>query len=178
MIYVCNILELEEHAASLVPERLISVVGEAQQPPTPRGLEPDAHLRVTCDDIVEPNPLEIVPDRRHVKQIIAFAREWDPSGRMLVHCQAGISRSTAAALIAYTTHFPDTVGQAAAHLRRTASYVRPNPLMVALGDELLDMSGRLIEAVESMGPASLALRGRLISIPHPEGTNGNAEQAV
>jgi len=168
MIYICNMLDLEEHAAALAPDRLISVVGASAQPPTPAGLAPAAHLRVTCDDIVEPNPVEVAPDRRHVKQIIAFAREWDPSGTLLVHCQAGISRSTATALLAYAAHFPGSVGGAASHLRQAAAYARPNPLIVALGDELLDMGGRLIEAVDAMGPASLALQGRLISIPRPE----------
>lgn len=168
MIYVCNILEMEEHAEALRPERLISVVAPDQQPPTPRGMAPEAHLRVACDDITEPNPLEIAPDHRHVKQLIAFAREWSPPRPILVHCQAGISRSTAAALVAYAVHFPDSVDMAAAHLRRTASYARPNPLIIALGDELLALQGRLIAAVESMGPASIALQGSLARIPHPD----------
>lgn len=168
MIYVCNILELEEHADALRPERLISIVAPDQQPPTPRGMAPEAHLRVACDDITEPNPLEIAPDRRHVKQLIAFAREWNPLRPILIHCQAGISRSTAAALVTYAVHFPDSVDLAAAHLRRTASYARPNPLIVALGDELLALEGRLITAVELMGPASIALHGSLANIPHPQ----------
>lgn len=167
MIYVCNMRELEEHAVSLAPDRLISVVGAAYQPPTPLGLDPGAHLRVSCDDIVEPAPLEVAPDRRHIEQIIAFARDWDPAGKILVHCYAGISRSTAAALIVYCAHFPETVGRATGHLRRTASYARPNALIVALGDELLGMNGRLVEAVRSMGPASFAMEGRLVGIPHP-----------
>lgn len=71
------------------------------------------------------------------------------------------------ALVTYAVHFPDSVDLAAAHLRRTASYARPNPLIVALGDELLALEGRLITAVELMGPASIALHGSLANIPHP-----------
>jgi len=168
MIYICNILELEEHAAALRPERLVSIVAPDEQPPTPPGLSPESHLRLACDDIIEPNPLEIAPDRRHVKRLIAFAREWNPSRPILIHYQAGISRSTAAALVAYAAHFPDSVGRAAAHLRDSASYARPNPLIIALGDELLALEGRLVAAVESMGPASIALNGSLATIPHPE----------
>lgn len=171
MIYVCNILELEEHAAALRPERLVSIVSPDEQPPTPRGLAPEAHLRVACDDIIEPHPLEIAPDHRHVKQLIGFARQWNPFRPILIHCQAGISRSTAAALVTYAVHFPDSVHRAAVHLRRSASYARPNPLIIALGDELLALEGRLITAVESMGPPSIALHGSLANIPHPDGVD-------
>lgn len=172
MIYVCSLLELNEHAAALKPDRVISIVAPEEQPATPPGVAADAHLRVSCHDITAPGPMQILPDRRHVKQIVAFARQWDPTRRILIHCQAGISRSTAAALITYAAHFPDTVHEAAAHLRRTGPHVRPNPLMTEIGDELLGMEGRLIAAVESMGPGALVLEARLVNIPHP----GTAER--
>jgi len=172
MIYVCNILELEEHAEALRPERLVSIVSPDEQPPTPRGIAPEAHLRVACDDLAAPDPLEIAPDHRHVKQLIGFVREWNPPRPILIHCQAGISRSTAGALVTYAVHFPGSIERAAAQLRRSAPYARPNPLIVALGDELLALEGRLIAAVESMGPASLALHGSLTNIPHPDQVDG------
>lgn len=167
MIYVCSLLELNRHAARLEPARVISIVAPEEQPATPPGVAPDAHLRVSCHDIVAPFPQEITPDRRHVKQIIAFARQWEPDRPILIHCQAGISRSTAAALITYATHFPGTVELAAAHLRRTGPHARPNPLITELGDELLGLDGRLVAAVEAMGPGSIALEGTLVNIPHP-----------
>lgn len=168
MIHVCGILELEEHAAVLQPGRLVSIVAPDEQPPTPRGLDPDAHLRISCHDIVEPTPMEILPDHRHVKQLIAFANEWDPATSMLIHCQAGISRSTAAALVAYAVHFPGTVDRAAAHLRHTGPHTHPNPLIVALGDELLALQGRLVAAMESMGFPEPVLHGGPVVIPHPD----------
>jgi predicted protein tyrosine phosphatase len=168
MIYVCSLWELDEHAAKLRPARLISIISPEEQPPTPSGITAEAHLRVACHDIVAPFDGEVVPDARHVEQIIAFAGQWDCTGSLLVHCQAGISRSTAAALISYAVHFPDTIEQAAGHLRRAAAYARPNPLIVALGDRLLGMRGRLVSAVEAMGPAEPALQGILVNIPHPQ----------
>lgn len=168
MIYVCSLLELGGHAESLKPERLISIVSPEEQPPTPAALKPEAHLRVSCHDIVEPCPFEILPDRRHVEQIIEFASQWNPSSRILIHCQAGISRSTATALVAYAVHFPDTIDEAAVHLRRTAPHARPNPLIVGLGDELLGLDGRLVAAVEAMGDATIAVQGSLINIPRPD----------
>lgn len=173
MIYVCSLLELNEHAAALKPDCVISIIAPEEQPATPPGVLPAAHLRVSCHDITAPNPMEILPERRHVKQLIAFAREWDPSGSMLIHCQAGISRSTAAALISYAVHFPDTVQEAAAHLRRTGPHVHPNALITEIGDELLGLGGRLVTAVEAMGPA-VPSAGHLVNIPHPGASGRDA----
>ena len=144
MIYVCGILDLAELAATLGPGALVSIVAPEEQPPTPPEVAAAAHLRLSCHDIVEPAPMEILPDRRIVKRLIAFARDWRPEAPMLVHCQAGISRSAAAALVSYAAHFPDTVERAAAHLRHSGPHVSPNPLIVALGDELLGLDLSLI----------------------------------
>jgi predicted protein tyrosine phosphatase len=168
VIYVCSVLDLEQHAAMLRPERVISIIAPEEQPPTPSGLDPDAHLRIDCHDIVAPAPMEILPDRRHVKLLIDFARQWRPPHPVLVHCQAGISRSTAAALIVYASHFPETIDDAAAHLRRTGPHVHPNTLITAIGDELLGMNGRLVAAVEAMGMPSMYPGTGVITIPHPE----------
>lgn len=168
MIHVCSILELDECAVTLAPGRLVSIVAPEEQPATPPGLAADSHLRISCHDIVEPSPMEILPDRRHVKQLIAFAREWDPGTPILIHCQAGISRSTAAALVTYAVHFPETIDRAAAHLRRTGPHAHPNPLIVALGDELLGLEGRLVAATEAMGLPGPVVDGGRIVIPHPD----------
>jgi len=167
LIFVCSLPELNRHAAALRPARLISIIGEAEQPDTPPGLAAGRHLRVACDDITAPVPAAVVPDRRHVKQIIAFARQWDPETPLLVHCRAGISRSTATALIAHAAHFPEVVEVAFAHLCRVAPYAQPNALIVRYGDELLGLGGRLVAAREAMADVEPALEGSLVNIPHP-----------
>ena len=35
--------------------------------------------------------------RSHVEQVLAFGRRWDRSAPLVIHCYAGISRSTASA---------------------------------------------------------------------------------
>lgn len=168
MIHVCGILDVAELAAALNPGALISIVAPEEQPPTPPQVAAAAHLRLSCHDIVEPAPMEILPDRRLVKRLIAFARDWRPDAPLLVHCQAGVSRSAAAALVVYAAHFPDTVERAAAHLRDSGPHVSPNPLIVALGDELLGLEGRLIAAAQGMGPPALVFDDRPAVIPRPD----------
>jgi predicted protein tyrosine phosphatase len=76
---------------------------------------------------------------------------------MVVHCRAGISRSTAAAFIALCATRPDREERAIARALRAASvYATPNPRLVALADELLGRDGRMIAAIAAIGAGELA----------------------
>jgi predicted protein tyrosine phosphatase len=81
------------------------------------------------------------------------------------HCWAGISRSTAAAFITLCALNPDAdeFGLAKA-LRRASSTAYPNRRLVALGDDVLSRSGRMIEAVEHIGRGEFAEEGQVFSL--------------
>lgn len=78
----------------------------------------------------------VEPEPEHIQQALAFARETD--GPLLVHCRAGVSRSTAIALVIAA----DRLGagherQACEWLRRIYPQAQPNRLVVFLADEVL-----------------------------------------
>jgi predicted protein tyrosine phosphatase len=85
-------------------------------------------------------------------ELIAFARDWGGRGPMVVHCWAGISRSTAAAFTALCLVNPglpeDHIARA---LREASPTAYPNRLMVRLADAALARQGRMVRAVEAMG---------------------------
>ena len=89
-------------------------------------------------------------------QKLDFATAWDRQGPMLVHCYAGVSRSTAAALIILCQYNPGREMEAALALRWAAPHAKPNLRMIAIADQLLKCDGNLIDAVEAMGPGSYA----------------------
>ena len=92
--------------------------------------------------------------------LLEFGTAWREPGPMIVHCWAGISRSTAAALILACALDPARDEQAAADALRAASpTATPNALMIALADDLLGRQGRLIRAAASIGPGELAMWG-------------------
>ena len=79
---------------------------------------------------------------------------------MVVHCWAGISRSTAAAFISLCAINPDAPEELIAQrLREASPTAYPNRLMVRLADEALARRGRMIKAIERIGRGEPAYRG-------------------
>jgi predicted protein tyrosine phosphatase len=100
-------------------------------------------LRLVFEDAL--STAEGGPVVEDIERLIAFARDVDLSrGKLLVHCAAGISRSSAAASIVLAVVLgPGREPEAVAHVLRTHPHVRPNRRMLELADELLGAGGRL-----------------------------------
>src|SRR4249920_2525540 len=89
---------VEETVRRFGPSHLLTLMVEPYVP-TPASILPERHLRLSVHDIVEPSEGSVAPDQSHIADMLAFAKDWDRSAPFLVHCWAGISRSTAAAYI-------------------------------------------------------------------------------
>ena len=166
VICVCGLPGLARHAAALRPSALVSLVTAFEQPPTPEGISPGRHFRLEIDDITAPTPGQIVPERHHVTALLEFLGGWDAEAPLLIHCAAGISRSTAAALAALCLHSDgEDEAALARRLRRAAPHASPNRRIVALADEVMGRRGRLVAAVEAMGAPETALEGPLVRLP-------------
>lgn len=165
MIYVCSLDAMPRHAERLRPGLLVSLLPEEEQPPTPPGVRVEAHLRLAVDDVDAERPGVVCPAQDHVAVLIEALQTRPRHAPVLIHCFAGISRSTAAALVALAIDAHGREAQAARHLRRLAPHALPNARIVALADALLGREGRLIAAREAMGPASLVDVGPLVMIP-------------
>jgi predicted protein tyrosine phosphatase len=92
-----------------------------------------------------------------VEQLILFVRRWRRDKPLVVHCYAGISRSTAAAFVSVCALNPQSEERTiASALRRASPTATPNLRIVTLADRLLGRDGRMIEAVEEIGPGTIA----------------------
>ncbi len=163
-VYVCNLAEMPHHAKALKPSHLISAISHSEQPETPPGLNPVNHLRLTIDDISNTCPGYVCPEADHIEELIDFVGGWNAERPLLVHCFAGVSRSTAAALITLASKAPGREMVAAKALRRVAPHALPNRRMIEIADDLLACEGRLIAAREAMGPHDGSLLGPLIGL--------------
>ena len=78
-------------------------------------------IYLAVSDIVEPTPGQILPDPAHLDELLGFVHSWDRAAPMLIHCFAGVSRSTAAAYIAACALMPDRDEFAIAKALRSVS---------------------------------------------------------
>ena len=100
MIHVCSLSRLlatvdETGARHIVT--FLRVIGRVQRP---NNVTPENHLVIAVDDITMPMDGYTAPAHEHVKQLIDFVTAWDRKAPMVMHCFAGISRSTAGAYVA------------------------------------------------------------------------------
>jgi predicted protein tyrosine phosphatase len=85
---------------------------------------------------------------------------------MVIHCWAGISRSTAAAFITLCALNPETPEDLIAkRLREASPTAYPNRLMIRLGDKALERGGSMVDAVESIGRGIVASEAVPFSLP-------------
>lgn len=153
-IFVTNLFDMPKLVRELEPARLISIIQPELQPDRPSELIEHAHHRVEVHDITQDEPYSVLIQEEHLQSMVEFIDLWDPNqGALMTHCYAGISRSTATALIAAYMKTNDALGSARA-LRVAAPYAQPNRRVIALADRVLGCNGALIAAREDIGTAS------------------------
>ena len=164
-IYVAPLSQVASTIEDAQVSHLVTLINGDTLVPTPPSITPDRHLRLDMNDICEPADGLVLPCEEHVAELVQFALDWDRKAPLLIHCWAGISRSTAAAFITLCALNPgaDEFGLARA-LRRASATAYPNRRLVTLGDEVLSRSGRMIRAVEKIGRGEFAEEGQVFSL--------------
>jgi predicted protein tyrosine phosphatase len=160
MIHVCSLARLQETVDGIGARHVVSLLGDEFRVQRPRGIAPENHLWLRLHDICSPLDGYVLPDEAHIADLLHFVRSWDRRTPLVVHCFAGISRSTASAFACVCALSPhrDEVGIAKA-LRRASPTATPNIRIVSLADRLLGRQGRMIAAVETIGRGAAATEG-------------------
>jgi len=118
------------------------------------------HLVLGMDDITAPLAGYIEPAHEHVASLLSFVRGWERAAPLVIHCYAGISRSTAGAFVTACALNPSSDERAIAQRLRLASRTAtPNIRIVSLGDRALGRAGRMVEAIEAIGQGEMAAEG-------------------
>ena len=160
VLIVSPLSRLPEVIAARRPSHLLSLLSPEELIPTPAGFAPERHLRLGVHDIAAPMAGLTAPDAAMVEAILAFAQGWDGAAPMLVHCWAGISRSTASAFAIACERNPHADElEIALAMRRASPAAFPNRRIVALADDILGRQGRMVEAVEAMGGNGFVIEG-------------------
>ncbi|GEO84496.1 MULTISPECIES: tyrosine phosphatase family protein [Alphaproteobacteria] len=153
LIVVSPLSRIAELAVRYKAREMITLMAEKQDFHRPAVISAERHLKLGMNDITFAGTGDLIaPQERHVLQIIDFARTWDRSAPLLIHCWMGVSRSPAAALIASLAVAPEDDDEALAlRLRAASPYATPNARLVEIGDGLLGRNGRLVKAVKGIG---------------------------
>jgi predicted protein tyrosine phosphatase len=159
-IHVCPLSKITETIAETGAGHLITLMNTGSHPATPAGIESGRHLKIAISDIVARTEGSVLPATRHVKEIFNFAQSWDRRRPLLIHCYAGVSRSTAAAYICVLLLDPARDERALAQeLRRASPTATPNIRLIRLADRLLGRGGRMVRAIESIGRGTECFEG-------------------
>lgn len=165
-VYVCALSQVERSVREVKPSHLITLLDPKDIIATPKGLTPERHLRVGVNDITAAHPDYVAPESHHVERIVAFLKDWDAEAPLLVHCWAGVSRSSATAFIALCmNHEEQLESRIARAMRARAPHISPNRRIVALADDLLGRKGRMVDAVDRLGPGRIVFEGTLFGTP-------------
>lgn len=153
LIVVSPLSRIAELAVRHKAREMITLMAEKQDFHRPAVISADRHLKLGVNDITFAGTGDLIaPQERHVLEIIEFARAWDQSAPLLIHCWMGVSRSPAAALIASLAVAPEDDDEALARRLRAASpFATPNSRLIEIGDSLLGRGGRLKAAVKAIG---------------------------
>lgn len=159
-IHVCPLSQLPRTLERTGASHLMTLMKVGTAIARPDCIADGRHCVVEVSDIVAPLDGHVLPGEDHVRRILDFAAVWDRDRPLLIHCYAGISRSTAAAYITACALDPerDEAGIARA-LRAASPSATPNALFVEIADRLLGREGRMSAAIAEIGRGADAFEG-------------------
>jgi len=151
-VTICGIDELGLHCDGRVTH-VLSILDPGWPEPDAFGdFDPHQRLELRFHDVIEAGAGWTAPERQDVELLLTFGRELtevrDP--HLLVHCHAGVSRSTAAAALILAQARPDRPAEEALHTvvrRRPRAW--PNLRIIEIGDGLLGRRGEIVEVVRA-----------------------------
>ncbi|MEE9314914.1 MAG: protein tyrosine phosphatase [Rhizobiaceae bacterium] len=163
-LIVCPLSALDNTLETSRAQWMVSLSAPDKSPPRMKQIS-GGHLALEFHDITREQDGLVEPQQNHIIELLNFANRWNKQEALLIHCWMGISRSTAAALLVSAHFNPEQdMEKLAQVLREKSPMATPNSRMIALGDGLLNLEGRLITAVANIGRGADAFEGKAFSL--------------
>jgi predicted protein tyrosine phosphatase len=159
-IIVCPLSAVQPLVSKHQVSHVVSLLGPETPHRSFNGISDANHLKLTFHDIIEPAEGFTAPASDHVETLIGFLKGRQGEAPLLIHCWAGISRSTASAFTAMCLFNPDHDEFRLAQQLRTLSHVAtPNRRIVAFADDIMGRGGRMVDAIDAIGRGEDAYEG-------------------
>lgn len=160
MIIVCPLNKVQSLVEAHGVGHVVTLLAPDTPHELPHGVPPERHLRLYFHDIVQDMDGYTPPKASDAERLVAFLESWDRRRPLLIHCWAGISRSTAAAFTALCLCRPRAdEEEIALELREASPSATPNRLIVSLADDVMGRGGRMVRAIERIGRGAEAYEG-------------------
>jgi predicted protein tyrosine phosphatase len=164
-IYVCPLSRLGETVNRTGARHIVTLLNRETLVDRPESVEVGNHLFLNMHDICDPADGMVCPSEEHVETFLGFVQRWDRRTPVVIHCYAGISRSTAAAFSAVCAMRPDLdEAKIARRIRERSPEATPNARIVQMADTILSREGRMVEAVEKIGRGVFAYEGSVFAL--------------
>jgi predicted protein tyrosine phosphatase len=155
-VTICGLDELGARGAEDFSHVLSILDPGWPEPAALRGFDVHRRLRLHFHDVIEPLPGSVAPQRWDVDLLLAFGRDLATAPgaagdvHVLVHCHAGLSRSTAAAILLLAQRHRDHPADAViAEVARLRPRAWPNLRILEFGDAALGRGGEIVAAARS-----------------------------
>jgi predicted protein tyrosine phosphatase len=152
MIHVCSLARLHATVEETGARHVVSLMRDVELVRRPPTVQHADHLLLRLDDISEPIDGFTIPAEEHIAELLTFVRAWDRGAPLVIHCYAGVSRSTAGAFVSACALNPRRAEtEIAKNIRRLSPTATPNIRIVTLADQMLGRDGRMVAAIEAIG---------------------------
>jgi predicted protein tyrosine phosphatase len=159
-LHVTSLSKLHETVASVRASHLVTLINVGTVVERPAAISERNHLFLGMSDISAELEGHVLPGEEQVARLLGFVRDWDRAAPLVIHCWAGVSRSTAAGFIAACALGPARdEAEIADDLRRASPSATPNARLVAIADGLLGREGRMIAAIARIGRGADCFEG-------------------
>jgi predicted protein tyrosine phosphatase len=181
---VCGIEELQGHCETGVSHVLSILDPDWPVPEAFGAFGEHAKLELRFHDVIEPDIAGTTPPREEdVSALLAFGRdlmdEPPADAHLLVHCHAGVSRSTASMALVLAQGLPDIAADRIfAEVLRIRGKAWPNLRIVEMGDALLGRSGALVAAAGEVYRRQLETRPHLVQVMRKDGRGREIDAAL
>ena len=157
MIHVCSLARLHDTVHQTGALHIVTMLKDTDRVERPDHILESNHLILGMDDITSEMDGYVTPCEEHVGRLLSFVRGWDRARPLVMHCYAGISRSTAGAYVAACAlNAERSELTIARELRGASTTATPNARIVSLADLMLGRDGRMVAAIESIGRGIVA----------------------
>jgi predicted protein tyrosine phosphatase len=151
-ILVCPLSKVMSMVKIHTPERIVSLLDPGYAFPETGPAYFNRHLRLCFNDIHVTTEGQVMPTAKHIDGLLAFISLWSRKTPILIHCRAGIGKSTAVAFITACLHNPHADElEIAGALRRASPLARPYETLIQLADAAMDRNGMMSKAIAETG---------------------------